>query len=90
MPRDTRLLVNLYAIHHDPQYWDDPLEFRPERFLQDGQFRPDKHLIPFGIGESSGSSCRTASTGPTNTSYRSESVSEVRIPIGRRLSSNSA
>ncbi|KAF0309855.1 Methyl farnesoate epoxidase [Amphibalanus amphitrite] len=51
IPKDSRLLVNLYAIHHDPEYWVDPLEFRPDRFLHDGQYRPDKHLMPFGVGK---------------------------------------
>ena len=51
VPKDTRLLVNLYAIHHDPEHWGDPLNFRPERFLHGGEYQPDKHLIPFSVGE---------------------------------------
>ncbi|KAJ0803444.1 putative cytochrome P450 [Helianthus annuus] len=33
VPKGTRLFVNIWKIHHDPQIWTDPFEFRPERFL---------------------------------------------------------
>ncbi|XP_037087557.1 cytochrome P450 2J3-like [Pollicipes pollicipes] len=38
-----------YAIHHDVEYWGDPFNFRPERFIHDGQFQPDTHLVPFSV-----------------------------------------
>lgn len=40
--------VNLWAIHHDPEEWENPYEFRPERFLTD----PEKsyNMFPFGAG----------------------------------------
>ncbi|XP_057545068.1 cytochrome P450 CYP82D47-like [Amaranthus tricolor] len=50
----TRLLVNLYKIQRDPQLWDNPLEFHPERFLTshiDCDFRGQNfELMPFGSG----------------------------------------
>ena len=33
IPARTRLFVNVWAINRDPNYWENPLEFRPERFL---------------------------------------------------------
>ncbi|KAI7757062.1 hypothetical protein M8C21_021044 [Ambrosia artemisiifolia] len=33
IPKGTRLLVNLWKIHRDPNIWSDPFEFKPERFL---------------------------------------------------------
>ncbi|CAM0943204.1 unnamed protein product [Alopecurus aequalis] len=48
VPGDTMLIVNAYAIHRDPAVWEDPLEFRPERF-QDGKAE-GLFMIPFGMG----------------------------------------
>lgn len=51
IPADTMLLVNLYTIQMDPEYWGDPETFRPERFLNpDGSYRKDERHIPFGKG----------------------------------------
>ncbi|XP_037088164.1 methyl farnesoate epoxidase-like [Pollicipes pollicipes] len=51
VPKDAWLYINLYAIHHDVEYWGDPFNFRPERFIHDGQFQPDTHLVPFSVGK---------------------------------------
>ncbi|KAL4587283.1 hypothetical protein LXL04_000151 [Taraxacum kok-saghyz] len=54
IPKGTRLLVNLYKMHRDPNIWEDPLEFRPERFLvidKHIDFRGNHYeLLPFGSG----------------------------------------
>ncbi|KAK8761751.1 hypothetical protein V5799_026982 [Amblyomma americanum] len=33
IPKDTGILYNIYGGNHDPNIWDDPGEFRPERFI---------------------------------------------------------
>ncbi|XAR67915.1 hypothetical protein NMG60_11002856 [Bertholletia excelsa] len=33
IPKDTKIFLNAWAIHRDPQLWADPSEFKPERFL---------------------------------------------------------
>ncbi|KAL7155169.1 hypothetical protein ABFS83_03G057400 [Erythranthe nasuta] len=33
VPAGTRLIVNVWKLHRDPQACSDPLEFKPERFL---------------------------------------------------------
>nr|CAD1833806.1 unnamed protein product [Ananas comosus var. bracteatus] len=55
IPKNTRLLVNIWAIGRDPSVWSDPLEFRPERFLHGDAAKIDPlgnyfELIPFGAG----------------------------------------
>ncbi|XWS21112.1 hypothetical protein CRYUN_Cryun30bG0027400 [Craigia yunnanensis] len=54
IPAGTRLLINIYKLHHDPRVWSDPYEFQPERFLttyKDFDVRGQNfELIPFGSG----------------------------------------
>lgn len=58
----TKIFINIWAIGRDPKYWEDPLEFKPERFLNklgspssslvdvNGQHF---QLLPFGSGRRS-------------------------------------
>eukprot|EP01018_Ginkgo_biloba_P005272 Gb_32737 [translate_table: standard] len=52
IPAKTRLVVNVWEIGRDPDVWEDPLAFRPERFMEReidvrGQ---NFEMIPFGSG----------------------------------------
>jgi cytochrome P450 len=42
------LVANAYLVHHDPEIYEDPYAFRPERFL--GQSPGTYTWIPFGGG----------------------------------------
>ncbi|KAK8337025.1 hypothetical protein V6Z11_A09G161000 [Gossypium hirsutum] len=33
IPKETQIFVNVWAIGRDPETWEDPLAFKPERFL---------------------------------------------------------
>jgi cytochrome P450 len=47
-PTDCCLVPNAYLVHHDPEIYDDPFAFRPERFLVQP---PGTYTwIPFGGG----------------------------------------
>ncbi|XP_022098082.1 cytochrome P450 2J1-like [Acanthaster planci] len=51
IPKGSYVMANLWHSHFDPSVWDDPREFRPERFLDtDGKLRLREEFIPFGNG----------------------------------------
>ncbi|KAM3237232.1 hypothetical protein P3L10_012261 [Capsicum annuum] len=54
IPKGTRLLVNIWKFHYDPDIWPNPHEFKPERFLtthKDVNVRGNHfELMPFGRG----------------------------------------
>jgi len=33
VPKGSTIFLNVWAIQRDPRYWENPLEFNPERFL---------------------------------------------------------
>ena len=56
IPKGTTIFLNLWAIQRDPNIWENPLEFRPERFLDSsnaGKFDLTGNnfsFLPFGSG----------------------------------------
>lgn len=52
IPKDSRVIINVWTIGRDPNAWPDPEKFNPERFLGsniDVQGH-DFQLLPFGSG----------------------------------------
>nr|ACL81170.1 isoflavone synthase [Lupinus luteus] len=57
IPQGALILFNVWSVGRDPKYWNNPSEFRPERFLEnvEGEQGIDvkgQHfqLLPFGSG----------------------------------------
>lgn len=49
--KGTLVHVAMKALHHQPEYWDRPSEFRPERWLDNPRPTcPANSYIPFGLG----------------------------------------
>ncbi|KAI4501165.1 hypothetical protein M0802_003538 [Mischocyttarus mexicanus] len=41
----------VYGLHHDPQYFEDPFKFNPERFMENGkEINNSGVYLPFGLG----------------------------------------
>ena len=52
VPARTIVITSQYLIHRDERFWPDPLEFRPERWLDEAAqaARPKFAYFPFGGG----------------------------------------
>lgn len=53
IPKNAHVIPLLHAVHMDPETWDEPEKFRPERFLNEDHtsvHRPE-NFMPFGIGQ---------------------------------------
>ena len=49
LPKNTSVLADLFGISLDGRFWDNPLEFKPERWENKKNIDPFSS-IPFGIG----------------------------------------
>ena len=52
IPAKTIVYINAWAIQRDPEFWDNPEEFVPERF-ENNQIdfnTQESHFFPFGFG----------------------------------------
>ncbi|CAJ1053982.1 cytochrome P450 3A27-like isoform X2 [Xyrichtys novacula] len=51
IPKDLVVMVPVYALHRDPEFWPEPEEFRPDRFSKENKpnIKPYSYL-PFGAG----------------------------------------
>ncbi|GJU33523.1 cytochrome P450 [Tanacetum coccineum] len=56
IPKGCTVFLNVWSIHRDPRYWDNPLDFKPERFLTFEETNKwdysgnNLNFFPFGSG----------------------------------------
>ena len=53
IPKGTTVLINYWALHHDPKQWPDPTKFDPSRYLdENGKLASTKPAswLPFSAG----------------------------------------
>eukprot|EP00106_Octopus_bimaculoides_P004710 XP_014772152.1 PREDICTED: cytochrome P450 2B4-like [Octopus bimaculoides] len=51
IPKNTVLSYMLINAHFDPKYWDNPKEFRPERWIEENnELKKNEAFMPFSLG----------------------------------------
>ncbi len=50
-PKDSLVMICIYALHRHPEFWDQPELFNPERFLPENMKGKAFVYIPFGQGK---------------------------------------
>ena len=56
IPKGSHVFLNIWSMQRDPRYWDNPLEFNPDRFLANdetheyGYNGKNIKFVPFGSG----------------------------------------
>lgn len=50
LEKGTKVLVPIYAIHHDPVYYENPNAFDPDRFGKNKKLHDNGTYLPFGDG----------------------------------------
>lgn len=74
IPAGTTIDIHLYVLHHSAYVWEDPEEFRPERFSPENQAQTDPHaFLPF-------------SAGPRNCIGQNFAMHEMKVAVARTLS----
>jgi cytochrome P450 len=51
IPAGSTVLISPYTLHRHPAFWEDPEDFRPDRFVNDAETPANRPAyIPFGAG----------------------------------------
>jgi len=49
-PAKTIIIPFFFGLHRDKDIWEDPLAFKPQRFITDPKAARSKYFFPFGAG----------------------------------------
>ncbi|HEY1200419.1 MAG TPA: cytochrome P450, partial [Niastella sp.] len=49
-PAKTIIIPFFFGLHRDKNIWDNPLAFKPQRFITDPKLARSKYFFPFGAG----------------------------------------
>uniref|UniRef100_A0A671U5U3 Cytochrome P450, family 3, subfamily A, polypeptide 65 n=1 Tax=Sparus aurata TaxID=8175 RepID=A0A671U5U3_SPAAU len=51
IPKNMLVIIPIYALHHDPELWPEPEEFKPDRFSKQNKQNINQYTyLPFGFG----------------------------------------
>uniref|UniRef100_A0A671U1H1 unspecific monooxygenase n=1 Tax=Sparus aurata TaxID=8175 RepID=A0A671U1H1_SPAAU len=51
IPKNMLVMIPVYALHHDPELWPEPEEFKPDRFSKQNKQNINQYTyLPFGFG----------------------------------------
>ncbi|XP_036968060.1 cytochrome P450 3A30-like isoform X2 [Acanthopagrus latus] len=51
IPKNMLVMIPVYALHHDPELWPEPEEFKPDRFSKQNKQNINQYTyLPFGLG----------------------------------------
>lgn len=60
IPKESKVVVNAWWLANNPEWWEKPEEFRPERFMEEERGteavaggKVDYRFLPFGVGRRS-------------------------------------
>ena len=52
LPKNTMVHANLYQSHMDPEMWEDPVAFNPDRWLDENNvLKTNLAFMPFSVGK---------------------------------------
>lgn len=49
-PKNTIIISFFFGLHRSESLWEEPLKFKPERFISDASISKSKNYFPFGAG----------------------------------------
>eukprot|EP01133_Synstelium_polycarpum_P007515 gene7515-8793_t len=49
IPKNSRMIMNIFGLHHNEKYWDNPTLFNPDRFMSNNNH--NEHYMPFSLGK---------------------------------------